>query len=380
MANLSLFGEFDGIEMGVFEDGTPFLTGKGLAFLSGVEPESIRQIGLGSTSDDEKGRAGKISTLLQQIGYDSNELYRRITIDGKEMNAYPEPVCLAVIRYYADEAGKRCTSKAKEVVWIFFQKTFREFVYALTGYNTKQLTFSQYTLSRITNHHQIAPDQISLPDGYFCLFDKMIEILQKFDLRIGYQLGQDWYDTRKNGKRFLEPDISLGIHFSSLFTSDFEEADRKYNEEYNLRFNNSKITKEKFWTQKLIKLKWIRDRLSAEKFLRDKYIGLNTAIDRRYYDFKPSPDSDRPERLPSAYCYSNDYTSLFYEWLRDVFFKYIWRDYILERDADGWGKRYKSFLLLEPQKREQILQTSEGKMISGFEFREVWERQLSSGD
>ena len=160
MTNLSLFGEFDGIEMGVFEDGTPFLTGKGLAFLSGVEPETIRQIGIETSTDEEKGRAGKIAALLRQIGYDSNELYHRITIDGRELNAYPEPVCLAVIRYYADEAGKRCTDKAKEVVWIFFQKTFRDFVYTLSGYNSKQLTFSQYTLSRITNHHDIASHKI----------------------------------------------------------------------------------------------------------------------------------------------------------------------------------------------------------------------------
>jgi hypothetical protein len=57
---------------------------------------------------------------------------------------------------------------------------------------------------------------------------------------------------------------------------------------------------------------------------------------------------------------------LFYEWLRDVFFKYIWRDYILKRDPDGWNDRYQSFLLLEPQKRNQILQTSEGKMIGSI--------------
>jgi hypothetical protein len=208
----------------------------------------------------------------------------------------------------------------------------------------------------------------------------MIEILQKFDLRIGYQLSEDWYDTRENEKRFLEPDISLGRHFSSFFTSDFEEAKRKYNKEYHLRLNNSKVKPENFWTKKLINLKWTMDKLLAEKELRDKYINPAEPVDTRDYDFKPSPDSNRPERLPPAKCYANHYTSLFYEWLRDIYFKYNWRDYILERDPDGWNNRYQSFLLLEPQKRNQILQTSEGKMISGFEFREVWERQLSSGN
>jgi hypothetical protein len=179
----------------------------------------------------------------------------------------------------------------------------------------------------------------------------------------------------------LEPDISLGIHFSAFFTSDFEEAERKYSEEYSLRLNNPKIKKEKFWNQKLVNLKWTRDKLLAEKTLRLKYlVNSSEPINRRYYHFKPSPDSDRPERLPPAYCYSNDYTSLFYDWLRDVFFKYIWRDYISERDPDGWQKRYESFLTLDPQKRDQILQTSEGKMISGFEFRKLWEKQLPSAD
>jgi hypothetical protein len=293
---------------------------------------------------------------------------------------------MAFLEYYAYEAGKRCTQKAKNLARALMRKSFKDFVYELVGYKeTKRSSFSEYVLSRFLIHHDV--DEMRLPDGYFCLFDKMIELLQKFDLSIDYVLSDQWYDVSKGDVRFLEPDISLGQHFSQLFTSDVAERQSIYD---NLYVEKLSKNYRKFWDQKLIDAKWRLDKAITERDLRIKYIKIESIdsslpipenlIDRKKYKFNPSPDSNRkPEDVEPAYCYSNDYTSLFYEWLRDVFFKYVWRKYILDRDPDGWMQKYNKFKSLPDVKQKAILQTAEGKMISGFEYRQIWEKQLPPG-
>jgi hypothetical protein len=105
MSNIEKFGDFDGIEMGVFSDGTPFLTTSGLAFICGVKRQTINEIGEDTPSPEDKLRAGKIAVTLQGYEFKDKKLYRSVIIDGKENNAYPEAVCLSVLEYYAFEAG-----------------------------------------------------------------------------------------------------------------------------------------------------------------------------------------------------------------------------------------------------------------------------------
>ena len=388
MSKISKFGNFDGFELGVLIDGIPFASAGGLAVLCGVTTKTITDVGQYVADSEDKFRAGKIAALLIEYAYQGDKLYEVHIHDGQEVYAYPEPVCMAFLEYYAYEAGQRCTQKAKNLARALMRKSFKDFVYELVGYKeTKRSSFSEYVLSRFLIHHDV--DEMPLPDGYFCLFDKMIELLQKFDLSIDYLLRDQWYDTTKGDVRFLEPDISLGQHFSQLFSSDFLEKQDIYNKLYKERLGKKS---KKFWTQKLIDARWKLDKAIAERDLRVKYIKIDgidpslpipkNLIDREQYKFNPSPDSNRkPENVEPAYCYSNDYTSLFYEWLRDVFFKYVWRKYILDRDEDGWMQKYNKFKSLPDARQKAILQTSEGKMISGFGYREFWENQLPpSGD
>lgn len=385
MGEIIEFGKFDGIEMGVMDDGTPFLSGVGLALMCDVTPTSISDLGQFVSFGKSKLRDGKIANILSQnLDFSSDRFFEKIPYNKQIVNAYPEAVCMAVLEYYAFEAGDRCTDKAKQISRLLMRKTFRDFVYSLVGYNRPRLTFSDYMLSRINHHHSASRNP--LPDGYFCLFDKMIELLQKFDLRIGYALGEQWYDYTKGEMRFLEPDISLGLHFSRLFKNEFIEKEETYRQEYNSRVSNPKI--KELWSAKLKELKWKRDKAYAERIVllkhqylfdcsvEDLFDNLEQYVKHERYSFKPSPDSGRPENLPPAYCYSNDYTSLFYDWLRDVFFKYVWRDYILARDSAGWANRYNKFKSFGSHEQKIILTTAEGKLISGFEFREIWERQL----
>lgn len=385
MREIVRLAEPDGIEMGVMDDGTPFLTGAGLALMCDVTPTTVSELGELISFGVTKGRSAKIANILSENpAFNGDKFFEKIPHDGRIVNAYPEAVCMAVLEYYAFEAGERCTDKARQISRLLMRKTFRDFVYSLVGYNRPRLTFSDYMLSRINHHHSVSRNP--LPDGYFCLFDKMIELLQKFDLRIGYTLGEQWYDSSKGAMRFLEPDISLGHHFSGLFKNEFAEKEEAYQREYNARAGNSKI--KELWSVKLKDLKWKRDKAHAEKaiLIKHQYLfdcdienfsgSFERYLKRKSYSFKPSPDSNRPENLPPAYCYSNDYTSLFYDWLRDVFFKYVWRDYILGRDSNGWANRYNKFKSFSSDEQKNILTTAEGKLISGFEFREIWEKQL----
>jgi hypothetical protein len=320
-----------------------------------------------SLPDPMKPFAGK------RLRLETNDLQGRLII--------PDEACQAIAEYYAFEARSYPGQNiARNNCRVLMKTSLRFFIWSKTGYQPTQrkqiISFNDYTLGRIAVHHSALNSP--MPDGYFSCFDKMIEILQKLDIRLGYQLAEQWYDTRNGTERFLEPDISIGLLFSSLFTSKYLEEYSKYQQEYQSRKNNPKI--KQFWSSNLIKLKWRADRAFVEQSLREKYFGssrplLESEIERCKYSFKPSPDSGRPPVL-DAYCYSNKYTSLFYDWLRDVFFKFCWRDYILERNETGWIKRYEAFQSLPEKQRKSILLTSEGGLISGFEFWEVWLKQL----
>jgi phage regulator Rha-like protein len=238
-----------------------------------------------------------------------------------------------------------------------------------------QSSFSAYTLSRIKHHHSGC--ERPLPSGYFSCFDRVIEILQRLDIRLNYQLAETWYDTRTGEKRFLEPDISVGLLFSKLFSSDYNLALQQYEVEVEKRKEGNY---KKFLTKKLIDLRWNLDKLRVERDLRNKYLGNplpldDDDIDRISYKFKPAPDSERPSYL-NAYGYSESYSPLFAEWLQEVFFKFRWREYIMERDNEGWMSRYNQFLSLPLNEQKSILTTSEGSIIQGFEFYESWRKQL----
>jgi hypothetical protein len=262
-------------------------------------------------------------------------------------------------------------------IGVFYSKPFENFI----APHTTEYRYN-YTLQRISIHHSSLKNP--LPDGYFSCFDKMLYLLQGIDIKLGYKLGEQWYDYKKGDKRFLEPDISIGIHFSASFTSNYDEHYQNFYSRYNERKNNPKVRK--MWDKEQIKLKWKLDRAEIEKNLRQKHFNSGDLIaecdiDRKKYRFVPSPESNRtPESVDDAFCYSNDYTSFFHDWLREVFFKFCWRKYILERDKDGWMKRYEKFKSLTLPEQKAFLTTAEGGMISGFEFRETWEKQLPSGD
>jgi hypothetical protein len=206
MSSLIPFSGDGFLGFGTFPDGTPYATGRGLAAMCGVDESTIRGIGqyVDIKSSKPNTREFKIIKNLSNLKYNSSQLYYEIIHESqpKPINAYPESVCIAILKYYAYQAGDNCTEEAETLSDLLMQKSFREFVYEIVGYKqAPKASFNNYVLSRILHHHNV--DKMPLPDGYFCLFDKMVEVLQKFDLKIDYVLQDQWYDYSKGDVRFF---------------------------------------------------------------------------------------------------------------------------------------------------------------------------------
>jgi hypothetical protein len=90
-----------GVEMGVLENGMPYLTQTGLAAMSGAARSTIFEItqewaeGLDSPINP-KTRLGFFQNYLFKNGYAEPQLYVEITKNGSPHYAYPDIVCMAV--------------------------------------------------------------------------------------------------------------------------------------------------------------------------------------------------------------------------------------------------------------------------------------------
>lgn len=62
--------EVDGVGMGVFGNGTTYLTGRGLARLCGVDQKAIVQVTQALGSNVVRPREAKIAALLEKQGID----------------------------------------------------------------------------------------------------------------------------------------------------------------------------------------------------------------------------------------------------------------------------------------------------------------------
>jgi hypothetical protein len=98
----------DTIEMGVLEDGTPFLTGGSLSRLCGVAKSTVIERKDEWAAGD---RTGKLMRLLVERGYDEPQLCVPIKMPGgagvaADALAYPEEVVMTFLEYYAFEVGK----------------------------------------------------------------------------------------------------------------------------------------------------------------------------------------------------------------------------------------------------------------------------------
>jgi hypothetical protein len=89
--------EIDGVGMGVLSDGTPFLTGRGLARLCGVFHNAIQGLSEEWGQVLPTPRVSKIRDILASHGHTLDQLYIEVEQRSGTFFAYPDTACLAVL-------------------------------------------------------------------------------------------------------------------------------------------------------------------------------------------------------------------------------------------------------------------------------------------
>ena len=201
--------DVNGIEMGVLENGMPFLTQVGLAKIAGISRSVIYDITQewAAHFNDEvlaKGRFAWLRQYLGERGYNEPQMYVATKSAGQVHYAYPDIVCMAVIEYYAFEA------QTKNQVAI---DNYRR----LATYGLQNFIFDALNYTPVDKwkyfHDRVTLLNDRAPDGYFILFNEATGLIQ--DLIAA--------DFPVNDKTI--PDISVGIAWGLHWTTNGLDAE-----------------------------------------------------------------------------------------------------------------------------------------------------------
>jgi hypothetical protein len=192
-----------GIEMGILDNGMPYLTQRGLSSISGGARSTLQEI----TKEWEdtpfdilppKGRMKFFREYLAGNGYQESRLFMEIMKDGSPHYAYPDVVCMAFIEFFAFES-----QRPNETALANYRRLSRlglqKFIYEALHY---------VPVDRWTYFN----DRVSLlkdnaPDGYFILFKETTGLVVDLitaglpvndktipDISVGSCWGRRWTD------------------------------------------------------------------------------------------------------------------------------------------------------------------------------------------
>lgn len=219
--------ERNGIEMGVLENGIPFLTQNGLAKISGAARSVIYDIAQewAEHFDDEvlsKNRYSWLRQYLAERGYNESRLYIETKRAGQIHFAYPDIVCMAVIEYYAFEAQNK-NPTALENYRKLAAYGLQRFIYDALNYVPPDKW--KYFADRVS----ILTD--SAPDGYFIIFHEVSGLISDLiaaglpvndktipDISVGKTWGQHW--TANN----LDTQYGARIKYEHYYPSYYPQA------------------------------------------------------------------------------------------------------------------------------------------------------------
>jgi hypothetical protein len=182
---VALTQEIDGVEMGILEDGTPFLTGRSLARLCGVVPSAVIKQADNWLSGNRSGRLGK---MLVDGGHDADSLYIKTSYKGREVHAYPDSVCMVFLEYYAFEVDGQASDVARKNYRTLARSTLRVFIYKALNYNPTRA---------VSDSWQQFHDRLLLnnaPTGFFSVFKEIADVILsaiKGGLRVDHETVPD---------------------------------------------------------------------------------------------------------------------------------------------------------------------------------------------
>jgi hypothetical protein len=189
--------EIDGVGMGVLSDGTPYLTGRGLARLCGIDSSRISEMSADWNKTPAIPIATKIQDLLKSRGVALDKPYIEIKQRSGSFYAYPDVICLAVLVYYAFDAPN-VREEAKKNYRLLAGKALHDFIYAQVGYdpnNYVPAVWQQF-------HDRVSLTYNSVPKGYFSVFKEIADMI--------VTLGQAGLHIDSS----FVPDGSVGTHWS----------------------------------------------------------------------------------------------------------------------------------------------------------------------
>jgi len=239
-----------GIGMGVMRNGTPYLNQRGLAVLCGVENAHIGTISKQWNEDPEKPRIAAIKAVLAKARITVTQPHAEVTHKGKVHFCYPADVCLAILEYYAFDAGANCQPQARDNFRILAGSKLRELIYTQVGYDpTGKRKFDKW-------HERIALNYQSAPRGFFHVFNEAHTIIYEL-IMAGAEIGE----------RFVV-DISIGQHWSKYWVDNNlsdELGDRtKYPHRYPDSHPQAQSNPQESWCYPLASLGRYREWLQNE--------------------------------------------------------------------------------------------------------------------
>ncbi|MCO7626437.1 lambda phage CII family protein [Pseudomonas fluorescens] len=189
--------DVNGIEMGILENGIPFLTQRGLALATGAHRSAIQDISqewVDHYDDDviSKDRISFIKEYLFSRGYTDRMLYIETTRDGSPHYAYPDIVCMAILEYYAFET-RSPNKQATENYRSFAAFGLRKFIYESLNYTPGDKW--QY------HHERVSLLNNASPEGYYIVFNEVTGLIVDLitaDLTVNHKtipdisVGQSW--------------------------------------------------------------------------------------------------------------------------------------------------------------------------------------------
>ena len=190
------------IYMGVFEDGTPFLTERGVAALASISNSTLNELSKAYMSADGgvRPREAKIAQMLSEQGFEGVRLYEKAMVNGTEVNAYPGVVCMVILEYYAFETEERYRKQeAKRNYRLLSHKSFKDFVYQTVGYKPNKADDKADSWNNLEQRLILN----SIPEGYFSVLEESYNLEIKL-IRGGLSLDEHTI-----------PDISIGMGWAN---------------------------------------------------------------------------------------------------------------------------------------------------------------------
>lgn len=218
--------EINEIEMGVLENGVPYLTGRGLERMCGIGHGPLHRLYSNWQDEKNKPRGRKINELLQENDYYEETLYLRAEENGREILVFTEPVCISFLEYYALYADET-REQAKNAYRTLAKTKFREFVYEAVGYSPSQDNLDSWKHF----HDRVDMTLDAVPLGYFSVFREIAQMIVPM-IRSGIMISDK-----------VVPDISVGLSWAKYWKDSSlgdKYGDRiKYEHRYPLYYPQS---------------------------------------------------------------------------------------------------------------------------------------------